>query len=275
MDYKKFILEELIIPVYQNLIDCEEFIPEEFEISLPLFLNTGDAVDIIIDFKNKEKIILKNRLHLLVEDALREKINFITLRKNYILGNEKIKNIEKIYLTENEIASSLLQEKIIDKGIANDKLKEEIFKYIFSVVRYYNYIYDYIVINLKAEDKKKIFSEEIKKFVDSYNKKNSLNFIKIDKSEEKNSNLASENNDYYISKEELLTGVNDKVHFLEAIRDIEILKKEYKIKNFIIVQDEKGKNGLTEKYMRKFIIAKFEYINNNLEIEFKENKNGL
>ena len=266
-DYKEFILKDLILPVYENLIDCEEFAINEFEVSLPLFLNTGDAVDIIIEYKDNNKIILKNRLHLLLEEALKDKINFINLRKKYFFNNDKIKIISKEYITKKGINNTLLQEKeIIYKNIEN--LREEIFIYLFSIVRFNNYIYDYIINNLKPEEKKETFSAEIERFVRYYNSKNKLKLNKIDKKEEKE--LASDNNEYYLGKEKLLTGVNDKIHFLEAVRDIEILKKKYQISELVIVQTEKGKNGLTEKYMQKFLSAEFEYFSDNLEFNFKE-----
>lgn len=272
---KDYILNKLILPVYQNFIYCEEFILDEFEISLPLFLNTGHAVDIIIDYTNNDKIVLKNKLHLLVEEALKEKINYLKLRKNYLKENAKIKHIEKKYIKDNGIIPSLLQEKTLIATNDLNELRKEIFCYIFSIVRYYNYVYDYIINNLKNDDRKKFFSLEIKRFVEQYNIKNNLNLIQIDKRLDENSYLASENNEYYIGEKKLLTGVNDKVHFLEAVRDIEVLKKNYKIESLIIVQKEKGKNGLNEKYMMKFINAEFEYIENNLELDFKETKKEI
>lgn len=120
-------------------------------------------------------------------------------------------------------------------------------------------------------DFKKLFITNGSKISDSY--KNYCNhwrdnFVQMHKNEEEN--IASENNDYYIGKEKLLTGVNDKIHFLEAVRDIEVLKKKYSVSDFIIVQSIKGKNGLTETYMKKFIKAKYEYFNNNLELGYEE-----
>lgn len=272
---KDYILNTLILPVYQNFIYCEEFILDEFEISLPLFLNTGHTVDIIIDYSNNNKLVLKNKLHLLIEEALKEKINYLKLRKNYLKENERIRQIEKKYIENNGITSSLLQEKTLIITDDLNELRKEIFCYIFSVVRYYNYVYDYILNNLRNDDRKKIFSIEVKRFVEQYNFKNKLNLIQIDKTLETNSYLASENNEYYIGENKLLTGVNNKVHFLEAIRDIELLKKNYNIENLIIVQEEKGKNGLNEKYMKKFIKAEFEYINNNFELNFEEDEDVL
>lgn len=265
-EYKDFILNEVIFPVYENLIDCEEFTTNELELSLPLFLNTGDAVDIVLEYKSEGKIILKNRLHLLLEEALKDKISFINLRKKYFFNNEKIKIIEKEYISDKGIKNTLLQEKEVTYKNVDD-LKKEIFIYLFSVIRFNNYIYDYIINNLKTEELKQSFSEEIERFVNYYNEKNCLNLNKIDKIEQK---LVSDNNEYYLEKEKLLTGVNDKVHFLEAVRDIEVLKKKYNIEELVIVQSRKGKNGLNEKYMQKFLNAKYEYIDNNLNLDFKE-----
>ena len=264
---KEFILEKIVEPVYENLTSCEKFTENEYELSLPLFLNTGDAVDIIIEYKDDEKIILKNRLYLLIEEAFKNKINYMTLRKKYFFNNEKIKVMEKKYIVDNGINNTLLQEKEI---LCNDleKLKKDFFFYIFRVMRYNNYIYDYIISNLKPEERKESFSKEMERFVKNYNIKNKLELNKLNKNEEEN--IASENNDYYIGKEKLLTGVNDKIHFLEAVRDIEVLKKKYSVSDFIIVQSIKGKNGLTETYMKKFIKAKYEYFNNNLELGYEE-----
>lgn len=265
-EYKKFILNEVILPVYRNMIDCEEFATNEFELSLPLFLNTGDAVDIIIEYRGKNKIVVKNRLHLLLEEALKDKMNFTNFRKKYFFNNEKIKIIEKKYISDKGINNTLLQEKEIAYKNTDD-LKREIFIYLFSIIRFNNYIYDYVINNLKAEEIKQSFSKEIENFVRYYNKKNSLNLNKIDKKEQ---DLVSDNNEYYFGEEKLLTGVNDKVHFLEAVRDIEVLKKKHSIQELVIVQSKKGKNGLNEKYMKKFLDAKYEYINNNLNLDFKE-----
>lgn len=260
---KGYILDTLILPIYNNFIYCEEFILNEFELSLPLFLNTGHAVDIIIDYSNDDKIILKNKLHLLIEEALKEKINYLKLRKSYLKENEKIKSIEKKYIIENGISSTLLQEKSLVVSNDLNTLRKDIFGYIFAVVRYYNYVYDYIISNLKSDDRKKVFATEMQRFVEQYNYKNNVKLVQIDKTLDENSDLASENNDYYTDQKRLLTGVNNKVHFLEAVRDIEVIRKKYKISDLIIVQEEKGKNGLNEKYMNKFITAKYIYINNN------------
>jgi hypothetical protein len=266
---KEFILKKVIIPVYENLICCDEFARNEFELSLPLFLNTGDAVDIIIKLESEDKVVLKNRLHLVIEGALKEKINFINLRKNYLSNNDKIKAIEKSYIIDNGINNTLLQEKVISYSDI-DTLREDIFLYLFSVIRYYNYVYDYVINNLKPEDRKRVFSAEIERFVKYYNLKNKLNLDKIDKLKEENSNLASDNNEYYVGESKLLTGVNNKVHFLEAVRDIDILKDRYKIEKIVIVQNKNGKNGISEKYMQKFLNAEFEYFSDNLELDFKE-----
>lgn len=226
---KGYILDTLILPIYNNFIYCEEFILNEFELSLPLFLNTGHAVDIIIDYSNDDKIILKNKLHLLIEEALKEKINYLKLRKSYLKENEKIKSIEKKYIIENGISSTLLQEKSLVVSNDLNTLRKDIFGYIFAVVRYYNYVYDYIISNLKSDDRKKVFATEMQRFVEQYNYKNNVKLVQIDKTLDENSDLASENNDYYTDQKRLLTGVNNKVHFLEAVRDIEVIRKKYKI----------------------------------------------
>jgi hypothetical protein len=231
--------------VYRNMIDVEKVTNKQFEISLPIFLNTGDTVSIILEELNN-KYILKNTMYSRLEESLNKYIGFDDLRRKYLLGDKKFKELKKEKLKNNLINNSLFQEKEISLNSKNDLL-EEIFAYIFNTTTYYNFIYDYIIENLKNDNKILAFKETLENFVKNYNKKNKKNFSKI-----KNIDFTSTYNSYYIDNNGILTGANNKFHFLEAIYDLEILDKKYK-NNLINIKILKGKGDLKEDYINKVL----------------------
>ena len=69
--------------------------------------------------------------------------------------------------------------------------------------------------------------------------------------------LTSQNNTYYISNKELLTGVYDKIHFWESLNDFELIlnkfknNEEIKIEKIFMLYEDIPKN-----YIKKAIINK-------------------
>lgn len=248
--------------VYEQAVDIIKIRKDFYEIELPLFLNTGDVVDIQLSVKNEKNIILKNELYKIVEKRISEKVNNINLKKDYFLNEEKFITL-KNSLKENNIEINLLLEKNIQNKEFEENFVEEIFKYSFEVIRYYNYIYDYLVENLRGEIQSKIFNNEIKNFVESFNKKIRRNDLKMKKILKDEEDLISNYNSYYKTRNKIITGINSKVHLLEAIKDIEKIKKKDKnIQTYILI-DQKKKSDLSDKYIEKMfkdeILNKIEY----------------
>lgn len=248
--------------VYEQAVDIIKIRKDFYEIELPLFLNTGDVVDIQLSVKNEKNIILKNELYKIVEKRISEKVNNINLKKDYFLNEEKFINL-KNSLKENNIEINLLLEKNIQNKEFEEKFVEEIFKYSFEVIRYYNYIYDYLVENLRGEIQSKIFNNEIKNFVESFNKKIKRNDLKMKEILKDEEDLISNYNSYYKTKNKIITGINSKVHLLEAIKDIEKIKKKNKDVQTYILIDQKKKSDLSDKYIEKMfkdeILNKIKY----------------
>lgn len=248
--------------MYEEAVDIVKIRKDFYEIELPLFLNTGDVVDIQLSVKNEKNIVLKNELYKIVEKRISEKVNNINLKKDYFLNEEKFINL-KNNLKENNIEINLLLEKNIQIKEFEEKFVEEVFKYSFEVIRYYNYIYDYLVENLRGEIQSKIFNNEIKNFVESFNKKIKRNDLKMKEILKDQEDLISNYNSYYKTRDKIVTGINSKVHLLEAIKDIEKIKKKDKnIQTYILI-DQKKKSDLSDKYIEKMfkdeISNKIEY----------------
>lgn len=249
----KLSLEEKLFNSYKNLIEVKETSEKQLEISLPIFLSTGDAFDFIIEILDDRNLNFKNTLYSRIENALKEYITFYDFRKKYLLGKEKFKEIKTENLLNNGINLSLDLKKNI-KYSNDENLIFEIFNYSFSVVRYYNFIYDDFITRKKLDKERKgyIFKKELENFVENLNKnkRDKLEVLKDDV-------LTSQNNTYYISNKELLTGVYDKIHFWESLNDFELIleklknNKEIKIEKIFMLYEDIPKN-----YMKKAMINK-------------------
>lgn len=258
---EKILMEKIVLPVFSNLIKYETYNnSKEIEISLPFFFNTGDTLDVIVE-KRENSIVLKNLSHRLIEQSLSDKIDFISLRKKYFFGKKtKIEEAQKIYLDSNGIKNTLLQEKIISFG-TEEEIKEAFFSYCFYILRYYNFVHDYFLVNL-SERIGNHFENEIYNFIETYNKSQNIQLKEIEKNE---TNIISQNNKYFYDNEIVLTGINTKINFCEAVLDIENIKKEMKVSKFVVVYQSKNKNDLNRTYMEK--IFKVKKIG---KIEFKD-----
>ncbi|WP_338960345.1 hypothetical protein [Fusobacterium nucleatum] len=252
-EHLKLNLKKYLLDSYKNLIEIKEVSKKQLEVSLPIFLNTGDAFDFIIEALDEQNFTFKNTLYSRIENSLKEYIIFYDFRKKYLLGKDKYKEIKAENLLKNGINISLDLKKNI-KYKNDENLIFEIFSYSFSVIRYYNYIYDDFITKNKLDKEKKgyIFKKEIENFVENYNKD------KINKLELLNDDmLTSQNNSYYINNEELLTGVYDKIHFWESLNDFELILNKFKDdekikieKIFMLYED------IPKSYIKKAIINK-------------------
>lgn len=252
-EHLKLNLKKYLLDSYKNLIEIKEVSKKQLEVSLPIFLNTGDAFDFIIEALDEQNFTFKNTLYSRIENSLKEYIIFYDFRKKYLLGKDKYKEIKAENLLKNGINISLDLKKNI-KYKNDENLIFEIFSYSFSVIRYYNYIYDDFITKNKLDKEKKgyIFKKEIENFVENYNKN------KINKLELLNDDmLTSQNNSYYINNEELLTGVYDKIHFWESLNDFELILNKFKDdekikieKIFMLYED------IPKSYIKKAIINK-------------------
>lgn len=252
-EHLKLNLKKYLLDSYKNLIEIKEVSKKQLEVSLPIFLNTGDAFDFIIEALDEQNFTFKNTLYSRIENSLKEYIIFYDFRKKYLLGKDKYKEIKAENLLKNGINISLDLKKNI-KYKNDENLIFEIFSYSFSVIRYYNYIYDDFITKNKLDKEKKgyIFKKEIENFVENYNKN------KINKLELLNDDmLTSQNNSYYINNKELLTGVYDKIHFWESLNDFELILNKFKDdekikieKIFMLYED------IPKSYIKKAIINK-------------------
>lgn len=252
-EHLKLNLKKYLLDSYKNLIEIKEVSKKQLEVSLPIFLNTGDAFDFIIEALDEQNFTFKNTLYSRIENSLKEYIIFYDFRKKYLLGKDKYKEIKAENLLRNGINISLDLKKNI-KYKNDENLIFEIFSYSFSVIRYYNYIYDDFITKNKLDKEKKgyIFKKEIENFVENYNKN------KINKLELLNDDmLTSQNNSYYINNKELLTGVYDKIHFWESLNDFELILNKFKDdekikieKIFMLYED------IPKSYIKKAIINK-------------------
>ncbi|GLI57833.1 hypothetical protein PM10SUCC1_33470 [Propionigenium maris DSM 9537] len=264
-------LKSRIKEVYEKLITVSDLKNNSLDLSLPIFINTGDAVDIRITFK-EDKVVLSNLLYRSIEESLDSQYSQLKIRKDYLMNKNKFNKIIQEYLTENKIKHSLKLEKDIDREEYEANLEEIIFSYTFFVTRYYNYIYDYIVANSKAKCREVIFKDEIQNFVINFNKKNRSK--KINQVDKKLLSIASKYNDYYnLDNKFVLTGINSKYHLLEALRDLrEIVSTQNnstkKYKKIYVLIDQIGKKELSKEFVKdnlktfKEIEIEEVYINN-------------
>lgn len=236
--------------VYTNAINIVEIRKNFYEIELPIFLNTGDAVDLQMSTKDDEYVVIKNELYKSIERKIEKEMNNQNLKKDYFLHKEKFSYLKKS-LIDNGIEINLLLEKKISKKDFQDNFINEILIYSFEVTRYYNYIYDYLVENLRGEIQSKVFKEEIKDFIKRFNEKREAKNFFVEEITDSQEGIVSSYNLYYKAENKVITGINSKVHLWEAIKDIESIKKKYEgIKSYILI-DQKKKNDLSEAYIEK------------------------
>lgn len=248
-----------LLETYRHLININKLNSKIYEIELPLFLNTGDAIDIQL-ILNKNEVVLKNTLYKQIEDALVDKCSIQQIRKDYFLNEKKFISL-KNELSKNNIETSLLLEKRIDIKCFKEELEREIFLYAYLIIRYYNYIYDYLIEKLSEQDQAEIFKNEVQKFIDYINVKNkNVKFNAIIKEEYE---VVSTYNTYYKHKAKIITGINSKIHFLEAMMDINKIreKEENKeLKTYILI-DKRKKSDITDIYLDKMLKNE-----NNIEV---------
>lgn len=248
MKIDKNTIENSLFKAYSNMINVDTFSEGQFDISLPIFLNTGTIFNLILERTNS-KIILKNTIYSQLEDSLNRYISYNDLRKKYLLNNKKFKEIKKEKLLSHSIDNSLLQEK--DFIITTEEnFLEEVFTYVFNVATYYNYVYDYITENLKVDDKAIFFREAFERYIENYNKSAKRIFRKIE-----GKDFISTYNPYYYDGESILTGANNKLHFLEALTDLENLLDDYR-ENLKEIKILKNKIDLKEEYINKILKSK-------------------
>lgn len=255
---------------YKKIIKIKHYKDNIYDINLPLFLDNGDKVDLTLQIIDKNTIILRNDLYKSIEKSIKDNVNNVSnIKKEYLLNEEKFKNIVENIIIENEIEYGLtLKKKIIFNG-SYSSFVFEIFKYSFCIIRYYNYIYNYIMIHSKDESQSKLLKDAIKKFITIFNDKNNTKISKIEKEE-----LNYSRNDYYgYNNEIVISGIGTKLSLHQVTDDIEELidKKEYN--RAIVFFEINKKNGL-EKYVDK----KMKNINSknlNIKIVKIENTNQI
>lgn len=163
-----------ILKRIQNLILGYTFIEKNqnrIEIGLPYFFNSGDTLELIIDFQ-EEDVIIKNDHYKNWETSLSNIYSTDKLRKEYLIPDTpKFEKLVKEHLESYNINHSLLMEKRVSKEEFDENFDEIILRYILSTTRYYNYISDYILSNVKESQRGEAFRTEIQNFLNNFQKK--------------------------------------------------------------------------------------------------------
>lgn len=238
-------LNELINCELSSLFFMEKIKHEknciEFIFYTPLFLNDGSFIYLYIE-KKEDKIIFSNDMYKYVESNMKKFQKNKNIIKDYFLNR---KTFEKLItsLEKEGINHSLLMKKEINES---DDLKEEIGKYLFSISKYYNYIYDYCLIYSKdKEAKEKEFKMAIDNFVTNFNKLSKKKIIKLE-------NKLYSNIDYFeYDNLDIFTGVYTELDLHKAFGELE-KKVEIEKKKALILVD-KNQTSLVKYIEEKFL----------------------
>ena len=169
-------LNNLINENFSSLFFIEKNNDNEFIFYTPQFLNDGSFIYFYIQKKDKS-IIFSNDMYKYIEQNIKKFQKNKNIIKDYFLNKKAFEKIVNNLEKEN-IKYSLLMEKEVEE---NNDLKEEIAKYLFTISKYYNYIYDYCLIYSKdKEAKEKEFKIAIDNFVKNFNNINEKKIIKLE-----------------------------------------------------------------------------------------------
>lgn len=234
-------LNNLINENFSSLFFIEKNNDNEFIFYTPQFLNDGSFIYFYIQKKDKS-VIFSNDMYKYIEQNIKKFQKNKNIIKDYFLNKKTFEKIVKNLEKEN-IKYSLLMEKEVEE---NNDLKEEIAKYLFTISKYYNYIYDYCLIYSKdKEAKEKEFKIAIDNFVKNFNNLNEKKIIKLE--EKLYSNI-----DYYeYDNLDIFTGVYTELDLHKAFGELE-RKVEVEEKKALILVD-KNQTSLVKYIEEKFL----------------------
>lgn len=204
---------------------------DEYIFYTPLFLNDGNFVYFYICEK-EDKIIFSNDMYKYVEDSIKLLQKNKNIIKDYFLNKKGFEKIIKDIESQG-IKHSLLMEKTIKKV---DITAEEIGKYLITIIKYYNYFYDYSMIYSRdKEAKEKEFKISIDNFIEKFNSLNEKKIVKL-KDTLHNKIDYFEYNDLAI-----FTGIYTELDLYQAFGELE-KKVENENKKALILVDKKQSN---------------------------------
>nr|DAP90029.1 MAG TPA: hypothetical protein [Caudoviricetes sp.] len=256
-------LNNIIINEFSTLFFLEEK-KDEYILFTPQFLNDGSFIYFYI--KNSEnKIFFSNDMYKYVEPNIKKIQKNKNVIKDYFLNKKTFDKLIKSI--ENEgINYSLLMEKEIP---ADADLKEEIGKYLMTISKYYNYIYDYsIIYNKDKEIKEKEFKIAIENFVKEFNEINKKKIIKL---KEK---LYDKIDYFEYDDTAIFTGILTELDLHQAFGELEKkVEANNNLKALILI--DKAQNNLVkyidEKFLKIHTQDKVKIIYNNQYIDVPNN----
>lgn len=176
--------------IYIERLEIDEIDNDNFSIFLPMFLDTGNSIDIHISKLERNKYILSNNLYIYLEEKLKRN----DLIKSYLLKSTSLKEIKRAVLEKNNIAISINQEKeIVYKN--EEDFANELFLYAHCIKIYFNDLYNIAKNKKPPIEREKIFLSAVENFVTNFNSSVEL---KLDKFQD-NKEISSKNEIYLTS----------------------------------------------------------------------------
>ena len=195
-----------------------------FSIFLPMFLDTGNSIDIHISKIEENRYSLSNNLYVYLEERLERN----DLIKSYLLKSSSLKEIKRAVLEKNNIAVSINQEKEV-AYINEEDFAKELFLYAHCITIYLNELYNSAKNKKPPIEREKIFLSAVENFVNSFNLKSE---IKLNKFQD-NKELSSKNEIYLTSNQngekKIISNVLNERNALRTLINFNTLygKREY------------------------------------------------
>ena len=264
-----------------NFVSIEESIKENYlkiELELPYFFNTSDNLEIVLEIYDKE-VIIKNNYYMYLSEILSSYHGYKRIMEEYLLNKTgKFDSIIEEVLKPLEITHNLNLEKSVDINEFIENLEEIIINYSFAVTRYYNHIYDYVIVYSREKVKKEMFKKEIQRLIENVEKKTKKeSFTLIEK---KKSKAFSDRNVYFKSEDSVLAGIYSRYHLLEALRDLRTVFKEVGDKSKIYMLIDKRTHSISDEFVKDNLDTldmpnsgiNFKYIESEEDLKIIENK---
>lgn len=274
MDKNKLVLS--LKDIYINQLEVDKIDNDNFSVFLPMFLDTGNNVDIHISKTEENKYILSNNLYIYLEEILKRN----DLISNYLLKSSSLKEIKKAVLEKNNIAVSINQEKEIIYTNEKDFAKE-LFLYAHCIKIYFNDLYNNAKNKKTPIEREKIFLSAVENFVNNFNTKSDL---KLNKIQDNSKELSSKNEIYLIDNQKgqkkIISNVLNEKSALRTLINFNTLYKENKYKKGILFFDMEGlKENIVqeiESSLSKIGISSYKIDNaNDFDEKFDEIKDRI
>lgn len=234
MDKKKLMLS--LENIYINQLEIDEIDNDNFSVFLPMFLDTGNNIDIHISKVAENKYILSNNLYIYLEEILKRS----DLVSRYLLNSTSLKEIKKAVLEKNNIAVSINQEKELVYTNEED-FSKELFIYAHCIKIYFNDLYNNVKNKKPPVEREKIFLSAVENFVINFNTKSEL---KLNKIQDDSKELSSKNEIYMINNQKgekkIISNVLNEKSALRTLINFNTLYGKEKYKKGILFFDMEG-----------------------------------